>query len=115
MAFFLKRKAAEIVLDDSNGGRRFAADRKLTILEILYRNRVAHPSDCRIGNCGTCAMQVVAGQVKSLTDPSYVLSPAEIADRFFLPCQSRVASDTLVVRRIQRSAGGRAPESETPS
>lgn len=110
MSFFLRRKPAEIVLDD---GRSFAADRKRTILEILYGNRVAHPSDCRIGNCGTCVMQVVAGRVKNLTDPSYILSAAEIADRFFLPCQSRVASDTLVVRRVQRPRS--APESETMS
>lgn len=99
MAFFLKPKPAEIVLDD---GTSFAADRKLTILENLYKNRIAHPSDCRIGNCGTCVMQVMTGRVKSLTDPSYVLSAAEIDDRLFLPCQSRVGSDTLVIRRVQR-------------
>lgn len=113
MAFFLKPKPAELILDDGNEGRTIVADRKRTILEILYGNRIAHPSDCRIGNCGTCAMQVIAGQVKSLTDPSYTLSAAEIADRFFLPCQSRVASDTLVVRRVQRPRP--APESETSS
>lgn len=57
-------------------------------------------------------MQVVAGEVKNLTDPSYVLSAVEIGDRFFLPCQTRVASDILVVRRVQRPQGGRASESE---
>lgn len=109
MAFFLKPKPAEIVLVED--GRHLAADRKRTILDILYGHRVAHPSDCRIGSCGTCVMQLVAGEVKSLTDPGYVLDAAEIADRFFLPCQSRVASDRLVVRRVQRRR--RVPESET--
>lgn len=105
------RGAAELVLEDGDG-QRLPADRRSSILDILHRAGIAHPSYCRIGNCGTCAMQIVAGEVKSLTDPSYVLDRAELAAGVFLPCQSRIASDVLVVRRIQRTARDRAPESE---
>lgn len=59
-----------------------------TVLNGALRHGLAFPHSCKVGGCGACKCQLVSGEVRELTDSSYLLSREEIADRFILGCQS---------------------------
>lgn len=68
-----------------------------TILDAALDKSVAFPNNCRVGGCGTCRCRLVEGEVKQLTDSSYVLSAEEIAAGWILGCQSVPRSPSVTV------------------
>ena len=67
------------------------ADR--TILHVLADQRIAWPSSCESGTCGTCRMRVVAGAVDHR---DLFLTEAERTE-FMMPCVSRAAEEEIVL------------------
>ncbi|MGX9461205.1 2Fe-2S iron-sulfur cluster-binding protein [Shewanella sp. A14] len=61
---------------------------KHSILTTALAANIAFPHHCRVGSCGACRCQLVAGEVKQLTDSAYVLSADAIASGMILACQS---------------------------
>ena len=59
------------------------------ILDLAQRNGLALPSGCRVGQCESCAVQVVSGTVTHLTEPP------EIHDAC-LTCQAVPVSDIVL-------------------
>ena len=59
-----------------------------TLLTAALREGVEFPHSCRVGGCGTCKCRLVEGQVRELTEFSYLLSAEELAQRTILACQS---------------------------
>lgn len=68
-----------------------------TLLQAALREGIAFPHNCRVGSCTRCRCRLVSGEVKSLTDVSYVLDRAAVAANTILACQAVPKSD-LVVR-----------------
>lgn len=68
-----------------------------TVLNGALRHGVAFPHSCKVGGCAACKCKLVSGQVRELTDKSYLLSREEIRDNFILGCQSIPLSDVTVV------------------
>ena len=65
-----------------------------TVLEALERTGVSLASSCRVGQCGTCEMRVLAG------DPEHrdhCLSEEERADGKFIACVSRCRGERLTL------------------
>lgn len=62
-----------------------------SILEAVEAAGVSAPSSCRIGNCGTCAVKVLAGAPEHRDN---ALSDEERAEKMCI-CVSRASSDTL--------------------
>ncbi len=65
-----------------------------TVLEALERAGISVASSCRVGQCGTCELRVLAG------DPDHrdrCLSEDEMADGRFLACVSRCRSERLTL------------------
>ncbi|MCW0392202.1 MULTISPECIES: pyridoxamine 5'-phosphate oxidase family protein [Xanthomonas] len=46
-----------------------------TLLELAEAQRIAAPSDCRYGSCGTCATRVLSGAVHYLRPPDTQIEP----------------------------------------
>jgi sulfoxide reductase heme-binding subunit YedZ len=58
-----------------------------TLLSVAERNGIDIPASCRIGQCGTCATRVLAGEIEMESDEG--LSPALRAEGFSLLCVGR--------------------------
>ena len=58
-----------------------------TLLSVAERNGIDIPASCRIGQCGTCATRVLAGEVEMESDEG--LSPALRSEGFSLLCVGR--------------------------
>jgi NAD(P)H-flavin reductase/ferredoxin len=59
-----------------------------TILTAALREGLDFPHSCRVGGCASCKCRLVEGQVRELTESSYLLSEEELAQRTILACQS---------------------------
>ena len=59
-----------------------------TILTAALREGMDFPHSCRVGGCATCKCRLVEGQVRELTETSYLLTEEELAQRTILACQS---------------------------
>jgi ferredoxin len=60
-----------------------------TILQAALAQGLPWPSRCRVGSCATCRCRLLEGDVRSLTDTSYVLSREQLEQRYVLACQSQ--------------------------
>ncbi len=69
---------------------------KETVLQAALRGGVELPNSCRVGGCGTCKCRLADGQVKELTETSYLLSADEIERGYILACQSVPKSDVRI-------------------
>lgn len=67
-----------------------------TILTTALEAGVNFPHNCRVGGCATCKCKLVEGEVKELTDKSYLLSAEEMANNYILGCQSVPKGDVVV-------------------
>lgn len=86
----------------SSSGHQFQAEDNETILDAAIRQNVGLPYGCRNGRCGSCAADLLTGEV------SYYGSPPaleEAGEGKCLPCQGFAASDlTLAVREAESTA-----------
>ena len=60
-----------------------------TILQAALAQGLPWPSRCRVGSCTTCRCRLLEGDVRALTDTSYVLSREQLDQRYVLACQSQ--------------------------
>jgi len=60
-----------------------------TILQAALAQGLPWPSRCRVGSCTTCRCRLLQGDVRSLTDTSYVLSREQLEQKTVLACQSQ--------------------------
>ena len=65
-----------------------------SILEALEAEGINPEFDCRVGNCGMCAVRVISGNVEHRDN---VLSDVDKAEGFMCACVSRATSETLVL------------------
>jgi ferredoxin len=70
-------------------GWTFEVEAGQTILQAALARGLPWPSRCRVGSCTTCRCRLLAGDVRTLTDASYVLSREQLAHRVILACQSQ--------------------------
>ncbi|WP_206951295.1 2Fe-2S iron-sulfur cluster-binding protein [Trinickia acidisoli] len=79
----------------ANSGRSISASHDKTLLETLESNGVNVPSQCRMGICGRCSVQLLEGEVVSTSDIG--LSGAERQRGFLLACCSKPVCETLTL------------------
>lgn len=60
-----------------------------TVLQAALAQGLPWPSRCRVGSCTTCRCRLLEGEVRTLTDTSYVLSREQLEQRYVLACQSQ--------------------------
>ena len=70
-------------------GWEFEVEPGQTILQAALAQGLPWPSRCRVGSCATCRCRLLEGEVKALTDTSYVLSREQLEQRYILACQSQ--------------------------
>jgi len=87
---FLKRKpAGPATVAVEPFGWEFEVEPGQTILQAALAKGLPWPSRCRVGSCTTCRCRLLEGEVRELTDTSYVLSKEQLANRTVLACQSQ--------------------------
>lgn len=65
-----------------------------TVLEAIEAVGISPAFDCRVGNCGLCAVKVIAGEVEHR---DRVLSDADKKNGLMCVCVSRAVGDSLVL------------------
>ena len=86
----------------SGSGHRFEVEDNETILDAAIRQGIGLPYGCRNGRCGSCAADLLAGEVSYHGEPPAL---AELAAGKCLPCQGFAASDlSLAVREAESVA-----------
>ncbi|MES9969990.1 MAG: 2Fe-2S iron-sulfur cluster binding domain-containing protein [Candidatus Thiodiazotropha sp.] len=93
--FFFRAKKKQAVIAQING-EQMTVEPEETLLQAALRQGAEFPHSCRIGACGACKCRLVEGQVKNLTDITYTLSNAEIANGYILACQCLPESDVRI-------------------
>jgi alkane 1-monooxygenase len=99
-------------------GRPIVVRPRETLLQAALRHGIDFPHHCRVGGCGTCRCRLAEGEVRSLTDASYLLSAADIAKGTILACQSQPLTDVRIEADLERwtrrraAAGATAPPAE---
>ena len=71
--------------------KSFTFNKQTTLLNAMEEQGITIESECRIGECGQCKVNLVAGSVKPLIDMAYDLKSGEI-----LPCCCVPKSDLLI-------------------
>ncbi len=102
--FFFRAKKKRAVAALING-ETITVEPGETLLKAALRQGLEFPHSCRIGACAVCKCRLLEGQVKALTESSYVLSDAEIAAGYILACQCLPRSDVRI--ELNRGAGRR--------
>ena len=84
----------------TDGGQQFPCAADDTILRAALRAGIGLPYECNAGGCGTCKIELVAGEVASSWTGAPALGQRDIARRRVLGCQSRPLSDCTVKARV---------------
>jgi len=104
---FLRRKpAGPATVAVEPFGWQFEVEPGQTILQAALAKGLPWPSRCRVGSCTTCRCRLLEGQVRELTDTTYVLSGKQLADRTILACQSQPQGPVRVhLERVRATLG----------
>lgn len=96
-------------------GWEFPVEAGQTLLQAALAQGLPWPSRCRVGSCTTCRCRLLEGQVRALTDSSYVLTKQQLAERVILACQSQPRGDVRVhLERTKATLAGDAGTSGDP-
>ena len=74
-------------------GTEIVLEPKETILQGALKAGLAYPYECQNGACTTCKTQLLAGEIKALSDFSYVLDLDEMERGTILACRALAKSD----------------------
>lgn len=85
-------------------GKDFTVNAGDNLLKSALGAGVSWPHDCRVGSCGTCKCKLKQGEIKELSDFSYVLSQDDMQNGMILACQSELRSDVVVEVDLQEEA-----------
>ncbi|MGI9247169.1 MAG: 2Fe-2S iron-sulfur cluster-binding protein [Steroidobacteraceae bacterium] len=86
---FGRRPAAAATVRVEPFGWEFPVEPGQTLLQAALAHGLPWPSRCRVGSCTTCRCRLLEGEVRALTDTSYVLSREQLEQRTILACQSQ--------------------------
>lgn len=89
MAWWRRRSAAPPTVAVEPFGWAFTVEPGQTILQAALAQGLPWPSRCRVGSCATCRCRLLEGEVRELTDSSYVLTREQLDQRYVLACQSQ--------------------------
>jgi len=87
-----------------NGFPAIEVKPKETILQAALEAGIQFPHNCRVGGCASCKCKLTKGEVKELTESSYVLSGQELDEGYILACQSTPKSDVSITVDLDAGA-----------
>jgi len=77
-------------------GHEFFVEGRDSLLDAALRAGLHLDYGCSSGNCGSCKVRVVRGQVNRIRDHDYVLSAQEQEQGYCLACSNTAVSDVLL-------------------
>lgn len=107
-SFFKKAAPVQATIN----GQAITVQPKETLLQAALRQGIDFPHSCRVGGCASCKCKLLDGQVKELTQSSYILSDEDLDNRMILACQAVPRTDVrievdLAAAQARRTVGGR--------
>lgn len=105
---FFRRGPSTFQVQLTPGQATLTVSKDESILQAALREGLPFPHNCRVGGCGECKCRLVSGQVKEMTDKSYLLSAEELQQHYILACQSRPRSDLVVEVALKPTADTRS-------
>lgn len=91
-AFLKKKKIHQAQINDV----AIEVNTKETVLASALQQGLPMAHSCRAGGCGSCKCQLLEGEIKALTDFSYILNADELDNNFILACQSVPKTDLKI-------------------
>ncbi len=85
-SFLSNKQPASLTINGSD--QVIDVQKNETILSAALRAGIAFPNSCRVGGCASCKCKLSQGEVRELTESSYVLSKEELEQGYILACQS---------------------------
>ncbi|HXW10629.1 MAG TPA: 2Fe-2S iron-sulfur cluster binding domain-containing protein [Steroidobacteraceae bacterium] len=111
----LRRRPEAATVHVEPFGWEFRVEPGQTLLQAALAHGLPWPSRCRVGSCTTCRCRLLEGQVRALTDSSYVLTKQQLAERVILACQSQPRGIVRVhLERTKATLRADADDSGTP-
>jgi len=87
-------KDIEFNIKIASTGEIYTVPTNKSILDVLYENRIGHPSSCKAGMCSKCLVTYLEGTVEHRD----LLSSSDIDhDTQLTICQSRATSELLTL------------------
>ncbi|HZV65928.1 MAG TPA: 2Fe-2S iron-sulfur cluster binding domain-containing protein, partial [Telluria sp.] len=83
----------------ADGGQQFACAADDTILRAALRAGIGLSYECNVGSCGSCKLELVAGEVVSNWPDAPALGERDLARKRVLGCQSRPTGDCTIKAR----------------
>lgn len=120
LSFLKRRPAGPFTVDVEPAGEpagwTFTVAPDQTILQAALAQGLPWPHRCRVGSCTTCRCRLLSGEVKQLTDSSYVLDAEQLKQGYILACQSQPKTAVrIALDRIARRKPEQAPSAEATS
>jgi 3-ketosteroid 9alpha-monooxygenase subunit B len=88
-----RQATLEVTMDGQTRELTWPAGARM--LDVLIDEGFDAPFSCREGNCGACACQLTAGEVKMANNE--VLEDEDIADGYVLACQSVALTEKVTI------------------
>ncbi len=86
------------------GGPEYGCAEDDTLLRGALRAGLGLPYECNTGSCGTCKVELVAGDVESLRPDAPGLTERDRAKKRILACQAHPLSDCTIKARLDAEA-----------
>jgi len=83
------------------GGPDYRCDERDTLLRAALRAGLGMPYECNSGSCGTCKVELVEGEVRSLRPDAPGLGERDRAKNRVLACQAQPGSDCRIKVRLR--------------
>lgn len=90
---FFTKKQYQLTVD---GYAPIQLEYKETVLNGALRSNIDFPHSCKAGGCAACKCKLISGEVKELTDKSYMLTKEELDQNMILGCQSIPKSNVVI-------------------
>ena len=108
----LRRRPEAATVQVEPFGWAFRVEPGQTLLQAALAHGLPWPSRCRVGSCTTCRCRLLEGEVRALTDSSYVLTRQQLAERVILACKSQPRGVVRVhLERTKTTLGAHAETS----
>jgi len=83
------------------GGPDYRCDERDTLLRAALRAGLGMPYECNSGSCGTCKVELVEGEVRSLRPDAPGLGERDRAKNRVLACQAQPGTDCRIKVRLR--------------
>ncbi len=88
-------KSHEFKVMLKKSGIELIIPKEKSLLDVLHEQEIDAPYSCKIGSCGSCQLEVIAGEVSH--HDAFLSCEEKKQNKFILPCVSRAKGNQLIL------------------